>query len=84
MLIFMTYISGKNRTSHKSINEHCVTTKARDLVAPSLHCRPFLKEFRVVGQICREGMDDSGILPKARYAMTVFHCLEQLVVCGLL
>ena len=37
--------------------------------------RPFLKQFRVVGQICREGMDESGILPKARYAMTVFHCL---------
>ena len=36
----------------------------------------FFKEFRVVGQICREGMDESGILPKARYAMTVFHCLE--------
>ena len=35
-----------------------------------------LKEFRVVGQIRREGMDESGILPKARYAMTVFHCLE--------
>ena len=27
----------------------------------------------MVGQICREGMDESGILPKARYAMTVFH-----------
>ena len=39
--------------------------------------RPFLKEFRVVGQICHEGMDESGILPKARYAMTVGHCLEQ-------
>ena len=26
----------------------------------------------LVGQICREGMDESGILPKARYAMTVF------------
>ena len=26
-----------------------------------------------MGQICREGMDESGILPKARYAMTVFH-----------
>ena len=36
----------------------------------------FFREFRVVGQICREGMDESGILPKARYAMTVFHCLE--------
>ena len=33
----------------------------------------FLKEFRVMGQICREGMDESGVLPKARYAMTVFH-----------
>ena len=33
---------------------------------------PFFKEFRVVGQICREGMDESGILPNARYAMTVF------------
>ena len=32
--------------------------------------RPFLKEFRVVGQICHEGMDESGILPKALYAMT--------------
>ena len=83
MLIFMTHISGKNRTSHTSRNEHCVTTK-QALVAPSLHFRPFLKEFRVVGQICREGMDDSGILPKARYPMTVFHCLEQLVVWGLL
>ena len=30
-----------------------------------------------MGQICREGMDESGILPKARYAMTVGHCLEQ-------
>ena len=37
----------------------------------------FLKELRVVGQICREGMDESGILPKALYAMTVGHCLEQ-------
>ena len=55
MLIFMTHISGKNRTSHTSRNEHCVTTK-QALVGPSLHCRPFLKEFRVVGQICREGM----------------------------
>ena len=82
MLIFMTHISGKNRT-HTSRNEHCVTTK-QALVAPSLHCKPFLKEFRVVGQICREDMVDSGILPKARYAMTVFHCLEQLVVWGLL
>ena len=42
----------------------------------------FLKEFRVVGQICREGMDESSILPKARYAMTVGHCLEQLEVWG--
>ena len=83
MLIFMTHISGKNRTSHTSGNEHCVTTK-QALVAPSLHCRPFLKEFRVVDQICREGMDDSGILPKARYATIVFHFLEQLVVWGLL
>ena len=33
----------------------------------------FLKEFRVMGQICHEGMDESGILPKARYAMIVFH-----------
>ena len=33
----------------------------------------FLKEFRVMGQICHEGMDESGILLKARYAMTVFH-----------
>ena len=24
-----------------------------------------------MGQICREGMDESGILPRARYAMTV-------------
>ena len=32
----------------------------------------------MVGQICREGMpDESGILPKARYAMTIGHCLEQ-------
>ena len=35
-----------------------------------------------MGQICREGMDESGILPKARYAMTVCHRLEQLLVCG--
>ena len=42
--------------------------------------RPFLKEFRVVGQICREGIDENGILPKARHVMTVFHCLEWLVV----
>ena len=83
MLIFMTHNSGKNRTSHTSRNEHCMTTK-QALVAPSLYCMPFLKEFRVVGQICREGMDDSGILPKARYAMTVFHCLEQLGVWRLL
>ena len=55
MLIFMTHISGKNRTSHTSRNEHCVTTK-QALVGPSLHCRPFWKEFRMVGQICREGM----------------------------
>ena len=34
------------------------------------------KEFRVVGQTCSEGMDESGILPKARYAMTVFDCLD--------
>ena len=37
----------------------------------------FFKECRVVGQICHEGMDESGILPKARYAMIVGHCLEQ-------
>ena len=37
---------------------------------------PFFKEFRVVGQICREGIDESAILPKARYAITVFHCME--------
>ena len=42
--------------------------------------RPFFKEFRVVRQICREGIDESGILPKARYAMTVCHCLEQLLL----
>ena len=36
----------------------------------------------MVGQICREGMDETGILPKARYAMTVCHCLEQLLVWG--
>ena len=83
MLIFMTHNSGKNRTSHTSRNEHCMTTN-QALVAPSLYCRPFLKEFRVVGQICREGMDDSGIPPKARHAMTVFHCLEQLGVWRLL
>ena len=45
-----------------------------------LDCRPFFKEFRVVGQICREGMDESGILSKARYAMTVCHCPEQPLV----
>ena len=44
--------------------------------------RTFLKEIRVAGQICREGMDESGILLKARYAVTVCHCLEQLVVGG--
>ena len=37
----------------------------------------FFKESRVVGQIYHEGMDESGILPKARYAMTIGHCLEQ-------
>ena len=26
-----------------------------------------------MGQICREGMNESGILPKARYAMTIFY-----------
>ena len=36
----------------------------------------------MVGHIRREGMDENGILPKARYAMTLFHCLEQLVVWG--
>ena len=36
----------------------------------------FFKEFRVVGQIRLEDMDESGILPKARYAITAFHCLE--------
>ena len=25
----------------------------------------------MVGQICHEGMDESGVLPKARYAMTI-------------
>ena len=44
MLIFMTHISGKNRTSHTSRNEHCVTTK-QALVAPSLHCRPFQRNL---------------------------------------
>ena len=29
----------------------------------------------MVGQICREGMDESDILPKAGYAMTVFYLL---------
>ena len=29
-----------------------------------------------MGQICREGMDESGILPKARYVMTVDHGLD--------
>ena len=36
----------------------------------------------MVGQICREGMDESGILPKVRYAMTVGHCFEQQGVWG--
>ena len=27
-------------------------------------------------------MDESGILPKARYAMTICHCLDQLLVGG--
>ena len=36
----------------------------------------------MVGQICREGMDERDILPKARYAMTVGHCLELLGVWG--
>ena len=31
----------------------------------------------MVGQICCEGIDESGILPKAEYAMTVGHCLKQ-------
>ena len=39
------------------------------------HSRPLFKEFRVVGQICFEDMDESDILPKAGYAMTVFHLL---------
>ena len=44
-----------------------------------MSCRQaFLKEFWVVGQIYREGTDESGILPKARYAMTAGNCLEQL------
>ena len=42
-----------------------------------IQSKPFPKEFRVVGQICREGMNESGILLKARYAMTIGHCLEQ-------
>ena len=29
----------------------------------------------MVGQLCREGMDESDILPKAGYAMTIFHLL---------
>ena len=36
----------------------------------------------MVGQIFREGMDQSGILPKAPYAVTVCHCLEQPLVGG--
>ena len=36
----------------------------------------------MVDQICHEGMDESGILPKARYAMTVGHCLGQQGVWG--
>ena len=35
--------------------------------------RLFLKEFKVMGQICREGRNESGILPKAQYAMTIFY-----------
>ena len=46
--------------------------------------RLFFKEFRVVGKICPEGIDESGILPKALYAMTIGHCLEQQVVLGVL
>ena len=38
--------------------------------------RPLFEEFRVVGQICRVGMYESGILAKAQYAMTIFHCME--------
>ena len=54
----------------------------RRISFPSSYIRPFFKEFRVVGQICREGMDEGGILPKARYAMTVGHCLKQQGVWG--
>ena len=36
----------------------------------------------MVGQICREGIDQSGVLPKAQYAMTVGHYLEQQGIWG--
>ena len=39
------------------------------------HSRPLFEEIRMVGQICREGMDESDIFPKAGYAMTVSHLL---------
>ena len=38
----------------------------------------------MVGQIRREGMDESVIVPKAGYAMTVGHCLEKVGVWGAL
>ena len=39
----------------------------------------FFKEFKMVGQICREGKNESAILPKARYTVTVFYCLGSAI-----
>ena len=43
----------------------------------------------MVGQICREGMDESGILPKARYRISYFtvfffYCISLAGVAGCL
>ena len=59
--------------------ENFLTLPLQENYIPPTH-RKNDTSLRVVGQICREGMDESGILPKGRYAVTVFHCLEYLVV----
>ena len=76
-LLTLTFNKTPNNPNHYLL--FCVSFTREDLY----HLRAMyilaglFKEFRVVGQICREGMDESGILPKARYAVTIGQCLEQ-------
>ena len=56
----------------KIYRKQCIQTSIH-----TIQHRPFLRNLEWWAKfIVSEGMDESGILPKARYAMTVFHCLE--------